>query len=62
MDAAGSVADMFSDMIMELTNQCRFTDCKHDTEPGCAINASIEKRAISTKNMYSGAIIWIRLV
>jgi ribosome biogenesis GTPase / thiamine phosphate phosphatase len=42
MDAASGVADMFAD-IVELTNQCRFSDCQHDTEPGCAINASIEK-------------------
>ena len=31
----------FSD-ILELESQCRFSDCKHETEPGCAIKAAIE--------------------
>ena len=31
----------FSDII-ELESQCRFSDCKHETEPGCAIKAAIE--------------------
>ncbi|WP_158588709.1 ribosome small subunit-dependent GTPase A [Butyrivibrio sp. X503] len=32
----------FSDII-ELESQCRFSDCKHETEPGCAIKAAIER-------------------
>lgn len=31
----------FSDII-ELESCCRFSDCKHETEPGCAIKAAIE--------------------
>ena len=31
----------FSDII-ELESHCRFSDCQHDTEPGCAIKAAIE--------------------
>ena len=31
----------FSD-IVELEGMCRFSDCKHETEPGCAIKAAIE--------------------
>ena len=31
----------FSD-IVELEGMCRFSDCKHETEPGCAIKAAVE--------------------
>ena len=27
--------------VFELTEQCRFRDCKHDQEPGCAVQAAI---------------------
>jgi ribosome biogenesis GTPase len=38
-DDAG-VSDVYSD-IDELETQCRFRDCRHRAEPGCAINAAI---------------------
>lgn len=28
--------------LLELTHQCRFSDCQHDREPGCAVRAAIE--------------------
>ena len=36
----------FSD-IVELEGMCRFSDCKHETEPGCAIKAAIESGELS---------------
>lgn len=27
---------------LEFIGKCRFSDCKHDREPGCAIKAAIE--------------------
>lgn len=33
---------IFSDLI-ELATTCKFSDCKHQTEPGCAIRAAIKK-------------------
>jgi ribosome biogenesis GTPase / thiamine phosphate phosphatase len=27
--------------VAELVNQCRFSDCAHDTEPGCAIREAL---------------------
>ncbi|HEX2927915.1 MAG TPA: ribosome small subunit-dependent GTPase A [Ruminiclostridium sp.] len=32
---------MFGD-VEELTNQCRFHDCKHGNEPGCAVRQALE--------------------
>ena len=39
-DAATGIADVFDD-IMTLGQSCRFTDCAHDAEPGCAVQAAI---------------------
>ncbi len=40
-DAASGVADLFSDL-HALSTQCRFNDCLHQTEPGCAVLAALE--------------------
>jgi ribosome biogenesis GTPase len=40
-DAAAGIADVFED-IEALAASCRFADCQHETEPGCAILAAIE--------------------
>ena len=32
--------DAFEDVV-ELTTECRFSDCRHDGEPGCAIGAAL---------------------
>ena len=40
------IDNTFSDII-ELESMCRFSDCKHDTEPGCAIKAAIESGELS---------------
>lgn len=34
------MCDTFSD-ILELKSRCKFSDCRHETEPGCAIKAAI---------------------
>jgi ribosome biogenesis GTPase len=36
-----SLADAFDD-IAELAASCRFSDCRHETEPGCAVRAALE--------------------
>jgi len=41
MDAAEGVGSVFADL-EELASQCRFRDCAHDTEPGCAIKSAVE--------------------
>lgn len=40
------IDETFSD-IKELESRCKFSDCKHDTEPGCAIKAAIKSGELS---------------
>ncbi|MCR5281758.1 MAG: ribosome small subunit-dependent GTPase A [Lachnospiraceae bacterium] len=42
------IDETFSD-IVELETRCRFSNCRHDTEPGCAIKAAIESGELSAK-------------
>jgi ribosome biogenesis GTPase len=39
--------------IEELAGQCRFSDCSHDTEPGCAVTAAIESGALPSRRLES---------
>ena len=40
-DVAEGIEATFADLI-DLAARCRFTDCAHDREPGCAIRAAID--------------------
>ena len=44
-DAAEGIDAVFSDLA-DLAEHCRFNDCQHETEPGCAIQAAIKTGAI----------------
>ena len=39
-DAAEGLERAFED-VEELAAECRFNDCRHETEPGCAVRAAI---------------------
>jgi ribosome biogenesis GTPase / thiamine phosphate phosphatase len=39
-DAASGLAEVFDD-VSQLALECRFTNCTHETEPGCAIQSAI---------------------
>lgn len=41
LDAADGLAHTFAEVV-ELAARCRFADCGHDTEPGCAVRAALE--------------------
>ena len=41
VDVADALDDVFAD-VAALAQECRFADCTHDTEPGCAVIAAIE--------------------
>ncbi len=45
LDAQEGLDEVFSD-ISDLSLNCRFSDCQHNTEPGCAIQAAIETGAL----------------
>ncbi|MHC1559833.1 ribosome small subunit-dependent GTPase A [Actinomycetospora sp. C-140] len=40
-DAAEGIDRAFADVV-DLAERCRFTDCAHDREPGCAVRAAVE--------------------
>jgi ribosome biogenesis GTPase / thiamine phosphate phosphatase len=39
-DAEDGLAEVFAD-IDSLAGLCRFSDCRHETEPGCAVRAAL---------------------
>tara|TARA_R110000868_G_scaffold66247_3_gene197428 strand:+ start:2260 stop:3288 length:1029 start_codon:yes stop_codon:yes gene_type:complete len=47
---------IFSDLI-ELAGSCKFSDCKHQTEPGCAIRAAIKKGELDESRL----LRWLKL-
>ena len=44
------VEETFSE-ITELAKQCRFKDCQHEYEPGCAVQAAIESRDLDERRL-----------
>lgn len=51
-DAETGVGQVFSE-IEDLARQCRFHDCAHRSEPGCAVLAAIEDGALSERRLDS---------
>ena len=49
-DAGAGVAAVFDD-IEALAAQCRFSDCRHETEPGCAIQAALQSGALDERRL-----------
>jgi ribosome biogenesis GTPase len=48
----GGLDATFAD-ITELAAGCRFGDCRHDTEPGCAVTAAIESGELEARRLAS---------
>lgn len=51
-DAETGVGQVFTE-IEELAQECRFHDCAHDTEPGCAVTAAVETGRLSVRRLES---------
>lgn len=49
-DAAGGLETLFAE-ITELAPQCRFRDCTHEHEPGCAVRAAVTAGAIDPERL-----------
>ena len=48
VDGMAGVAETFED-ITEFTHQCRFNDCSHELEPGCAVKQALKDGVISER-------------
>ncbi|MFI7405232.1 ribosome small subunit-dependent GTPase A [Streptomyces sp. NPDC049541] len=51
-DAESGVGQVFSE-IEELAERCRFHDCAHDAEPGCAVREAVESGELSHRRLES---------
>ncbi|MFE6281632.1 ribosome small subunit-dependent GTPase A [Streptomyces sp. NPDC057877] len=51
-DAGSGVGQVFSE-IEELARDCRFHDCAHDAEPGCAVLAAIDSGELPVRRLES---------
>lgn len=49
---AASVDDVFSE-IFDLARECRFRDCAHETEPGCAVLAAVADGSLPARRLES---------
>lgn len=49
---SGDLDSTFSD-IEELAKHCKFSDCKHDKEPKCAVRAAIESEELDAERLES---------
>lgn len=51
-DGQEALDQTFKD-VEELAQRCRFTNCTHDTEPGCAIHAAVERGELTWGRVHS---------
>lgn len=51
-DAADGVGQVFAD-VEELARECRFADCAHRAEPGCAVLAAVESGELPERRLTS---------
>lgn len=47
-DVSEGIEDTFED-IVNLIQQCKFSNCRHETEPGCAIKAALKDGTLTAK-------------
>jgi ribosome biogenesis GTPase len=50
VDAGSGLAEVFDD-IVDMAEQCRFADCKHGVEPGCAVQAAIADGSLTSERL-----------
>jgi ribosome biogenesis GTPase len=51
-DGSDGIAASFAD-VEELATRCRFADCAHDSEPGCAVRAAIDAGTLAADRLES---------
>ncbi|MCK0126771.1 GTPase RsgA [Gelidibacter sp. F2691] len=50
LDTREGIDNVFDDLA-ELEAQCRFSDCAHETEPGCAVQAAIAEGSLDLERL-----------
>lgn len=50
VDVGGALDDVFTE-VAALAEQCRFADCAHETEPGCAVQAAIDAGTLDAERL-----------
>ena len=50
VDVGEALDDVFSD-VTELAVACRFSDCRHEAEPGCAVQAAIDNGELDSERL-----------
>ncbi len=50
VDVGAALDDVFTE-IASLTAECRFSDCAHESEPGCAVRAAIEDGTLDAERL-----------
>jgi ribosome biogenesis GTPase len=48
----GGIDTAFAD-IAEIAQACRFNDCRHESEPGCAVQAALDSRTLDAHRLQS---------
>ena len=51
-DVGAGLGEAFSD-VEEYIGKCRFSDCRHESEPGCAVRAALESGELSPERWQS---------
>ncbi|GIU50746.1 putative ribosome biogenesis GTPase RsgA 2 [Shewanella sairae] len=51
-DCEDGLNETFADVV-EYAKQCRFADCQHELEPGCAVQAAIANGQLSERRLHS---------
>lgn len=51
-EGSGGLSDVFDDIEI-LTGKCRFGDCKHESEPGCAVREAMENGELDEDRYHS---------
>jgi ribosome biogenesis GTPase len=50
VDVGDALDDVFAE-VAKLARQCKFTDCSHETEPGCVVRAAIESGQLEAERL-----------
>lgn len=50
VDVGDALGDVFSE-VTALAARCRFSDCSHETEPGCAVQAAIDEGRLDAERL-----------